>query len=97
MKFYLSSVKDREPYNDLKRNKLMQRYLREIKKEAGVKVTFEKDTTYEGYQHIVVDMLNMKALTQIMKATCSDLIIEEYFIDEDDKYLTICIYDRLLF
>lgn len=90
MKFYLSSIKDREPYDDLKRNKLMQRYLREIKKEAGVKVTFEKATTFEGYQHIVVDMLSMKALTQIMKATCSDLIID---IAEDDKYPTICIYD----
>ena len=89
IKFYLSSAKDREPYIDLKRNKLMQKYLREIK-EAGFTVTFEKDTTYEGYQHIVVDMLSMKALTQIMKATCSDLIID---IAEDDKYPTICIYD----
>ena len=90
IKFYLSSAKDREPYIDLKRNKLMQKYLQEIKKEADVKVTFEKDTTYEGYQHIVVDVLSMKALTQIMKATCSDLIID---IAEDDKYPTICIYD----
>ena len=93
MKFYLSSIKDREPYNDLKNNELMQKYLREIKKEAGVEITFEKATTFEGYQHIVVDMLSMKALTQIMKATCSDLVID---IAEDDKYPTICIYDSCI-
>lgn len=93
MKFYLSSAKDREPYDDLKRNKLMQRYLQEIKKEASVEVTFEKATTFGCYQHIVVDIPSMKALVQIMKATCSDLVIKHPFVDEGDKYPTICIYD----
>ena len=90
MKFYLSSVKDRELYDDLKRNKLMQRYLREIKKEVGVEVTFEKAFKVGGYRQVVVDIPSMKALVQIMEATCSDLIID---IDEGDKYPTICIYD----
>ena len=71
----------------------MQKYLREIK-EAGFKVTFEKDTTYEGYQHIVVDIPSMKALVQIMKAVDEDLVIfAQQLTDEDDKYPTICIYD----
>lgn len=97
MKFYLSSAQDCEPYDDLKNNKLMQEYLREIKKGAGVKVTFEKDTTtYEGYQHIVVDIPSMKALAQIMKAIDEDLVIEQEFIDEDNKYPIICIYDDYL-
>ena len=92
IKFYLSSAKDREPYIDLKRNKLMQKYLQEIKKEADVKVTFEKDITFEGYQHIVVDIPSMKALAQIMKVIGKDLVIEQP-IDEGDKYPKICIYD----
>ncbi|CDI43263.1 hypothetical protein [Lactobacillus helveticus] len=92
MKFYLSSAQHWESYNDLKNNKLMQKYLQEIKKEAGVEVTFEKDTKYEGNQHIVVDIPSMKALVQIMKATGYDLVIEQEF-DEDNKYPIICIYD----
>ena len=97
MKFYLSSAKDREPYDDLKRNKLMQRYLRGLK-EAGFKVTFEKDTTYEGYQHIVVDMLSRKALAQIKKAIGIDevYIHEREFVDEDHKYPKIFIWDNYI-
>ena len=93
MKFYLSSAQDCEPYDDLKNNNLMQKYLQEIEKEADVEVTFEKATTFKGDQHIVIDIPSMKALTQIMKATCSNLVIYQQFIDEDDKYPTICIYD----
>ena len=93
MKFYLNSVKDRELYDDLERNKLMQRYLREIKKEVGVEVTFEKAFKVGGYRHIVVDIPSMKALAQIMKAIGYDLVIEQQSIDEDDKYPIICIYD----
>lgn len=93
MKFYLSSAKDREPYDDLKRNKLMQRYLQEIKKEASVEVTFEKATTFGCYQHIVVDIPSMKALAQIMKAIDTDLVIEQKFLLENSKYPVICIYD----
>ena len=70
----------------------MQKYLQEIKKEAGVKATFEKDTTFEDYQHIVVDIPGIKALAQIMKAIGYDLVIEQPF-DEDDKYPIIRIYD----
>lgn len=94
MKFYLSSARDCESYDDF--NKLMQKYLQEIKKEAGVEVTFEKDTKCEGNQHIVVDIPSMKALVQIMKAIGYDLVIEQEFIDEDDKYPIICIYDDYL-
>ncbi|MCT0164414.1 hypothetical protein EFM11_02440 [Lactobacillus helveticus] len=90
MKFYLSSAREWEPYDDLNNNKLMQKYLREIEKEAGVEVTFEKDTTFEGDQHIVVDISSMKALAQIMKAIGKDLIID---IFEYEEYPTLCIYD----
>lgn len=94
MKFYLSSAKDWEPYDDLKNNNLMQKYLQKIEKEAGVKVTFEKDITFEGNQHIVIDIPTMKALAQIMKAIGDNLVIEQpTFFDQDDKYPTICIYD----
>ena len=93
MKFYLSSAQECEPYNDLKNNSLMQKYLQEIKKEADVEVTFEKDTKYEGNQHIVIDIPSMKALAQIMKAIDTDLVIEQEFIDEDEKYPILCIYD----
>lgn len=98
MKFYLSSAQEVEPYDDLKNNKLMQKYLQEIEKETDVKVTFEKDTTLEGDQHIVVDIPSMKALVQIIKATGNDLVIEqqflnEEFLNEDSKYPIICIYD----
>lgn len=93
MKFYLSSAEDCEPYSDLKSNNLMQKYLQEIEKETDVKVTFEKDITRKGDQHIVVDIPSMKALAQIMKAIGYDLVIEQEFIDEDDKYPIICIYD----
>ncbi|CDI58577.1 hypothetical protein VKX94_02130 [Lactobacillus helveticus] len=96
MKFYLSSAKECEPYYDLKNNNLMQKYLREIKKEAGVEVTFEKATTFGSYQHIVIDIPSMKALVQIMKAIDEDLVIEQEFIDEDNKYPIICIYDDYL-
>ena len=92
MKFYLSSVKDRELYDDLKRNKLMQRYLREIKKEVGVEVTFEKAFKVGGYRQVVVDIPSMKALVQIMKAIGKDLVIEQ-IEQKEDKYPTICIYD----
>ena len=92
MKFYLSSAQDWEPYDDLDTNKLMQKYLQKIEKEAGVEVTFEKDITFEDCQHIVVDIPSMKALTQIMKAIGKDLVIEQP-IDEGDKYPKICIYD----
>ena len=95
MKFYLSSAKDWEPYDDLKRNKLMQKYLQEIEKEADVKVTFEKDTTYEGYQHIVVDMLSRKELVQLMKAVGYNVKVNERQF-EDDKYPKICIYDNYI-
>ena len=72
----------------------MQKYLQEIKKEASVEVTFEKATTFGDYRHIVVDIPSMKALAQIMKAIGSDLVIKQkFFIDGDDKYPTICIYD----
>lgn len=91
MKFYLSSAKDLEPYDDLKNNKLMQKYVQEIKKEAGVEVTFEKAS--ELYQHVVVDIPSMKALAQIMKAIDTDLVIEQKFLLENSKYPVICIYD----
>ena len=93
MKFYLSSVQEVEPYDDLKNNKLMQKYLQEIEKETDVKVTFEKDITLEGDQHIVVDIPSMKALMQIIKAVGCDLVIEQQFLNEDSKYPIICIYD----
>lgn len=93
MKFYLSSAKECEPYDDLKNNNLMQKYLREIEKEADVEVTFEKDTVYEGDQHIVIDIPSMKSLAQIMKVIDEDLVIEQEFIDEDNKYPILCIYD----
>ena len=93
MKFYLSSAQDCEPYDDLKNNNLMQKYLREIEKEADVEVTFEKDITFEGDQHIVIDIPSMKALAQVMKAIDTDLVIEQKFILEDSKYPIICIYD----
>lgn len=98
MKFYLSSAQEVEPYDDLKNNKLMQKYLQEIEKETDVKVTFEKDTTLEGDQHIVVDIPSMKALMQIIKATGNDLVIvqqylNEEFLNEDSKYPIIFIYD----
>ena len=92
MKFYLSSAQDTEPYDDLKRNKLMQEYLREIEKETDAKVTFEKDTKFKDDQHIVVDIPSMKSLAQIMKAIDNDLVIELPF-DESEKYPTLCIYD----
>lgn len=85
MKFYLSSAQDCESYDDLKNNKLMQKYLREIK-EAGVKVTFEKDTTLKNDQHIVIDIPSMKAAD-------TDLVIEQKFVFEDSKYPILCIYD----
>jgi len=69
----------------------MQKYLQEIEKETDVKVTFEKDTTFENEQHIVIDIPSMKALAQIMKAIDTDLVIEQKFILEDSKYPTICI------
>ncbi|TLQ21741.1 hypothetical protein [Lactobacillus helveticus] len=95
MKFYLSSDSDWEPYIDLKRNKLMQKYVQKIK-EAGVKVTFEKDTTFENYKHIVVDMLNRKEIVQIRKAIGIDYVYihEQQFVDEDHKYPEIFIWDR---
>lgn len=92
MKFYLSSARDWEPYDNLKDNRLMQNYLKKIK-EVGVEVTFEKDTKYEGNQHIVIDIPSMKALAQIMKAIDTDLVIEQEFIYEDEKYPILCIYD----
>lgn len=73
MKFYLSSATDWEPYIDLRRNKLMQKYLQEIEKETDAKVTFENDITFKGYQHIVVDIPSMKVLVQIIGATGYDL------------------------
>ena len=92
MKFYLSSAKDLEPYDDLESNKLMQKYLQKIEEEAGVKVTVEKAS--ELYQHVVVDIPSIKVLAQLMKAIGSDLVIKQkFFIDGDDKYPTICIYD----
>ena len=93
MKFYLSSAKDFEPYDDLKNNKLMQKYVRKIEEEADVEVTFEEDTTFKDDQHIIVDIPNMKALAQLMKAIDTDLIIEQKFVFEDQKYPTLCIYD----
>lgn len=96
MKFYLSSAQEVEPYDDLKNNKLMQKYLQEIEKETDVKVTFEKDITLEGDQHIVVDIPSMKALMQIIKVTGNDLVIEQQFLDEDSKYPIIWIYDDYL-
>lgn len=93
MKFYLSSAKDPEPYDDLNTNKLMKGYCQTIEREADAKVTFEKYTTLEGYQHIVVDIPSIQALVQIMKSIGYGLVIEQELIDEDDKYLTLCIYD----
>ena len=100
MKFYLSSAQDCEPYNDLDTNKLMHGYWQAIERETGVKATFEKDTTFDNWQHIVdnrqhivVDIPSMKALVQIMKAIGKNLVIEQQLIDGDDKYPTICIYD----
>lgn len=93
MRFYLSSAQDFEPYDDLKNNRLMQKYLQEIEKVADVEVTFEKDTTLKNDQHIVVDIPSMEALAQIMKAIDIDLIIEQKFVFEDQKYPTLCIYD----
>ena len=90
MKFYLSSAKDLEPYDDLKRNKLMQKYVREIEEGTGVKATVEKAS--ECYQHIVIDIPSMKVLMQIMKETDNDLIIEQKLFG-DGKYPTMCIYD----
>ena len=92
MKFYLSSAQDWEPYNDLDTNKLMHGYWQAIERETGVKATFEKDTTFDNCQHIVVDIPSMKALAQIMKAIGKDLVIEQP-IDEGNKYPKICIYD----
>ena len=93
MKFYLSSAKDFEPYDDLKNNRLMQKYLQEIEKVADVEVTFEKDTTFKNNQHIVIDIPSMEVFAQIMKAIDTDLIIEQKFVFEDQKYPTLCIYD----
>ena len=92
MKFYLESAKDLEPYDDLEANRLMQNYWQKIEKETDAKVTFE-DARLKGYQHIVVDIPSMKSLAQIMKAISYDLIIEQRFVSEGDKYLTICVYD----
>lgn len=92
MKFYLKSAKDLEPYDDLKTNRLMRNYWQKIEKETDAKVTFE-DTRPEGYQHITVDIPSMKALVQIMKAIGYDLVIEQRFVAQGDKYPTICIYD----
>lgn len=93
MKFYLDSAQDWEPYDDLKTNKLMQKYVREIKEVAGVKVTIEKGTAvYEDCQHIVVDIPSSEALVQIMKATGKDLVIQQQY-DKNDKYARIKIYD----
>ena len=93
MKFYLSSAQEVEPYYDLKNNKLMQKYLREIKKETDVEVAFEKDIALDGDQHIIVDIPSMKALMQIIKTVGCDLVIEQQFLNEDSKYPIICIYD----
>ena len=92
MKFYLESAKDLEPYDDLKNNRLMRNYWQKIEKETDAKVTFE-DTRPEGYQHITVDIPSMKALVQIMKAIGYDLVIEQRYVGEGDKYPTICVYD----
>lgn len=92
MKYYLSNFIFREPYTDLKHNQLMQKYLREIK-EAGFTVTFEKDTYYEGYQHIVIDILDKEALAQLRKTVGMIVVHEREFDDEDYKYPKICIYD----
>ena len=92
MKFYLESAKDLEPYDDLKTNRLMQNYLQKIEKETDAKVTFE-DAHLKGYQHIVVDIPSMKSLAQIMKAIGYDLVINQRFVGEGDKYPTICVYD----
>lgn len=95
MKFYLSSAADSEPYVDLKRDKLMQKYLRKIK-EAGFEVTFEKDTFYEGYQHIVIDIPSREALVQIRKVVGLIVVHEREFVDEDHKYPTIRIFDNYI-
>lgn len=92
MKFYLSSAQDWEPYDDLDTNKLMQGYWQAIEKETGVKVAFEKDTTFKDCQHIVIDIPSMKALVQIMKAIGKNLVIKHPFV-EGDKYPKLCIYD----
>ena len=93
MKFYLSSVQEWEPYDDLKNNKLMQKYLQEIEKETDVKVTLEQDTKVKDEQHIVIDIPSMKALAQIMKAIDTDFIIKQEFPFEKVKYPILCIYD----
>ena len=90
MKFYLSSAQDSEPYDDLKNNELMKKYVRKIREETGVKFTVEKAS--ELYQHIVVDIPSIKVLAQIMKVVDTNLVIKQQ-IDKDDKYLKICIYD----
>ena len=101
MKFYLSSVKDYEPYADLGTDKLMQGYCQMIERKTNAKVTFEKsllkDITSDGdrhisVQHIVVDIPSIKALVQIMKASDYDLVITHPF-DKDEKYPILCIYD----
>lgn len=101
MNFYLSSVKAGELYDDLNTNKLMKGYCQTIERGTDAKVTFEKslikDITSDGdrhiiVQHIVVDIPNIQALMQIMKAIDNDLVIELPF-DEGKKYPTICIYD----
>lgn len=91
MKFYLSSARDWEPYDNLKDNRLMQNYLKKIK-EVGVEVTFEKDTVYEDCQHIIIDIPSMKALAQIMETIGDDLVIQQKY-DKNDKYAKIKIYD----
>ena len=92
MKLYLESARDLEPYDDLEANRLMQNYWQKIEKETDAKVTLE-DARPEGYQHIVVDIPSMKSLAQIMKAIGYDLVIEQRFVGQGDKYLTICVYD----
>ena len=92
MKFYLESARDLEPYDDLEANRLMQNYWQKIEKETDAKVTFE-DARLKGYQHIVVDIPSMKSLAQIMKTIGYDLVIEQRFVGQGDKYLTICVYD----
>lgn len=92
MKFYLESARDLEPYDDLKTNRLMRKYWQKIEKETDAKVALE-DARLEGYQHIVVDIPSMKALVQIMKAIGYDLVIEQWFVGQGDKYLKICVYD----
>lgn len=43
MKFYLSSAQHWESYNDLKNNKLMQKYLQEIMKATGYDLVIEQE------------------------------------------------------